>query len=140
MWVECLVCVDFVFQFEFFVVGWQQQFDCGCVEVDFVVQVFDFVWFVDVFDCEYCGQDLCFGDCGWIVCEQWFDVEWLVGFDDEMYVIVWDVDVWYFVDDVVDLCDYDVVFEGGGFDDGWCVFGVWVGVQVVVVIGVYGGD
>lgn len=92
------------------------------------------VFGVDVFDGYYCYQYLDFGDLCWVVGEQWFDMVWFWCLYYEVDLVCRNIDVGEVVDDFVDLGDDDVVIEGGGFDDYWCVFGVWVGIEVVVLI------
>jgi hypothetical protein len=112
----------------------QQKFDRRSVEPDAVVQSLDTIGCVNTFDRQHGGEDLALGDGTWVAREQRFDKERLVRLHDEVHAVARNVDAWYFVHDLVDLCDDHAIFESGCLNDSRRVFRVGPGVEIAVPV------
>lgn len=79
------VLADALAESERFTICGQQKFDRGGVESDSVIQRANLVEFIDAADNHHAHENLNGIDLAWVACEERFDGEWFVRFDDNVY-------------------------------------------------------
>ena len=130
----------FAFESQALAVRRQQKLNRRGTKANPMIQPLDLVGRIDSCNRQHRDEDLRLGDGGGIAGEERFDIERLVGLDDEMHAIARNVDARHVFDDFVHLRDDHAVLEGGSFDHGRGVFRVRTGVQIALAIRAHRGN
>lgn len=140
MRIQYPVGADLAAQAEIFSEGRENQFYSSGIEAYAVVQNLYAVFSIDAFDSHHSFEDTFVGDLCRVAGEQRVQHVRCRAFDDIVNPVSRDIDSWQFVNNLVDLENYDALVEFGCFNDSWCIFSGETGVDVAFSISCISGN